>query len=279
MRASEEPALDLHFVETLVRPDRRAALPEPLPGDAFVGGGSWLFSEPQTRLRRLIDLASFGWTPIEPRPEGLEIAATCRLAELAAFEPVAGWPAASLFRPSCDALWGSFKIHNVATVGGNLCLGLPAAPMAALATALQGVFLVWQPDGGDRLLAAIDFLTGPGETALRPGEILRSVTLPATALRRRAAIRQASLTSHGRSAALLIGTSDPGGAMSLTVTAAVRRPLRLDFRSPPDAAGLQAALSQRLNPAVLFDDLHGSADWKRHMTLRLAEDIRRELAA
>ncbi|WP_428377395.1 FAD binding domain-containing protein [Lichenicoccus sp.] len=263
-----------------MRPGRRAALPDPQPGDAFLAGGTWLFSEPQPGLRRLVDLPSLGWTSLSAGAEGLEIGATCRLAELETFEPRAEWAAAALFGPCCNALWGSFKIRNVATVGGNLCLALPAAPMAALAVALQGVCVIWMPGGGERRLQARDFITGAGETALRAGEILRAVHLPAAALRRRAVLRQASLTCHGRSAALLIGTLDAAeGSMSLTVTASVRRPLRLDFPSLPDADGLQAALSGMLDPDRLHDDLHGAADWKRLMTLRLAEAIRRELAA
>ncbi len=31
--------------------------------------------------------------------------------------------------------------------------------------------------------------------------------------------------------------------------------------------------------ALYYDDLHGSPDWRRHMTLRLAEEIRQELSA
>ncbi len=263
-----------------MRPDRRAALPAPRPGDAFLAGGSWLFSEPQPGLRRLVDLQSLGWTSLVAGADGLEIAATCSLAELEACEPPAGWTAAGLFGSCCNALWGSFKIRNVATVGGNLCLALPAAPMAALVVALQGVCVIWMPDGGERRLPALDFITGAGTTALRHGEILRAVHLPAVALQRRAVLRQASLTIHGRSAALLIATLDPAaGAMSLTVTASVRRPLRLDYPALPEPAGLHADLSPHLTPGLLHGDLHGAADWKRLMTLRLAEELRLELAA
>ncbi len=78
-------------------------------GDAFLAGGSWLFSEPQVGLRRLFDLTAFGWRPID----GAEIAATCTLAQLAAHSEFA--------RRCCECLRGSFKIWNVGTVGGNLC--------------------------------------------------------------------------------------------------------------------------------------------------------------
>ena len=276
-----EAALDLHFIETILQPAVRGALPEPLPGDAYLAGGTWLFSEPQPDLRRLVDLGSLGWPSLRILPEGgLEIAATCRLAELKAFMPPSEWRASALFGLCCDALWGSFKIHNTATVGGNLCLALPAGPMAALMTALDGRCLVWTPDGGERWLEAAEFVTDAGCCALRPGELLRAVRLPDAALRRTHAFRQASLTRLGRSAALLIGTRDAGlDGMKLTITAAVRTPIRLDFPILPSADALSAALSSALTDASLHDDVHGAPDWKRHMACLLAEEIRQEFQA
>lgn len=215
-----------------------------------------------------------------PAESGLEIAATCRFAELEAFDAPAEWSAASVFGMCANALWGSFKIRNRATVGGNLCLALPAAPMAALTTALDASCLIWTSDGGVRYLPASAFVTGDGSNALLPGELLRSVRLPDQALRRSCAFRQASLTRFGRSAALLIGTRDAvDGRVGLTVTAAVRAPIRLDFETLPSAAALSEALSRSMTADVLHDDVHGAADWKRHMALRLAEEIRQELGS
>ena len=34
-------------------------------GDSWLAGGTWLFSEPQPHLRRLIDLHGFDWEPLE----------------------------------------------------------------------------------------------------------------------------------------------------------------------------------------------------------------------
>src|ERR1700722_6995663 len=56
-------------------------------GDAWLGGGTWLFSQPQPRLRRLLDLRAFGWPPLTETDDGLSIAATCTLAELARWRP------------------------------------------------------------------------------------------------------------------------------------------------------------------------------------------------
>ncbi len=272
--------MDLNTVTEIGRPRGRGDLPPWRAGDAWLAGGTWLFSEPQPELTRLVDLAGLGWPPLEAGADGgLRVGATCTLARLAACEPPAAWrAAAALFGPCCRALVGSFKICNAATVGGNLCLALPAAPMAALAAALDGVCAIWTPGGGgERRMPAVEFVLGPQRNALAPGELLRAVDLPAEALRRRAAFRRISLTPLGRSAALLIGTVSETGGFGLTVTAATRRPVRLDFPDLPDAAELRGALDRAVPGALYHDDVHGAPDWRRHMTHRLAEQVRREL--
>jgi CO/xanthine dehydrogenase FAD-binding subunit len=266
--------MDLNTVTEIATPGVRAAIPAFRPGDAYLAGGTWLFSEPQTSLRRLIDLTTLGWPPIEQTPHGLTIAATCTLAMLDAYEPNPAWPAAALIRQCCRALLGSFKIRKAATFGGNLCLALPAAPMAALAVALEGICTIWSQDGGERMLPAASLITGAQTTALRDGDILRAVTFPASALRRRGAFRQMSLTPLGRSAALLIGTSD-AARFDLTITASVARPQRLTFPSPPSPSERATAIDA--NIPVWFDDIHGRPAWRRRITHVLAAEIQADL--
>ncbi|MEE6264515.1 FAD binding domain-containing protein [Streptomyces noursei] len=271
--------MDLNTVTAVVAAPTRAAQATWRPGDAWLAGGTWLFSAPQPHLRRLIDLRGFDWPPFRIDAAGLELAATCTLARLGRIDPPAEWAAAPLIGQCRRALLGSFKVWNEATVGGNLCLSLPAGPMISLATALDGVCTLWRPDGGVRQVAALDFVTGPQRNVLAPGELLRAVTLPAAALRCRTAFRRISLTPHGRSAALLIGRRSPDdGAFTLTVTAATVRPVRLAFPGLPGAAELLTALERAVPPWLYHHDVHGAPAWRRLMTVRFAEEIRAELA-
>lgn len=270
--------MDLNTIQHLEQPAARTEISAHAPGDAFVGGGTWLYSEPQPHLRRLIDLTSLGWEALRMGPDGLEIAATCTLADLYAATFPPDWTAAHLVAECCRCLMGSFKVWNMATMGGNLCMSLPAGPMISLAAGLDASCLIWAPDGSDRRLSIFDFVTGPQRNALQPGEILRSIHIPAAALTRRAEMRRASLTQQGRSAALLIGTRDPKtGDFSLAVTAATPRPVRLHFPELPDAATLRARIEVEIPADRYFDDIYGAPAWRRQMTLRLAEDIRRAL--
>ncbi len=272
--------MDLGTVEELLTPSDRGALPPPADGDLLLAGGTWVFSDPQVGARRLIDLTTLGWPSLVDQPGGaLEIAATCTLAEVAQLVATPARPGLALARPCCDALRGSFKVWNAATVGGNLCLALAAAPMVAFAAALEGVCTVWTPDGGERTVSVVELVTGPGQTSLARGEILRSISLPESALGSRVAVRQASLTPLGRSAALIAGRLDEAaGAFVLTITASTPQPVQLRLPSAVGAAGLAAALREALAPADYYDDLHGDPAWRQHLTGRLAEEIRQELA-
>ncbi|MFF2081422.1 FAD binding domain-containing protein [Kitasatospora sp. NPDC058162] len=252
------------------------------PGDAWLGGGTYLFSEPQPHIRRLIDLGRTGWEPLTRTPDGgLEIAATCTVAQLSRYgRQEADWTAAPLVEQCCRAFLASWKIWNMATVGGNLCNGLPAGPMISLTAALDGVCLLRAPSGEYRRLPVADFVTGAGRKDLRPGELLRSITLPARALASRTAFRQASLYGLGRSAALLVGTLDPvDDSLTLTVTASTVRPFRFWFPPAPNAAAVEEAIRDGIRPEDYFDDIHGLPAWRRHLTFRFAEQIRRELSS
>ena len=264
------------------------------PGDAWLGGGTWLFSQPQPELRRLLDLGGFGWAPLTESGGGLEIAATCTLGELARWRPAAPdtragaatgtgaarpWAAVPLLHQCCDALLASFKVQNTATVGGNICLALPAGAMTSLTAALDGVATLWSPGGGVREVPVTDFVTGAGTTMLSPGELLRSVTLPDTSLRGRTAFRQASLSRMGRSAALVIGRTY-GAGLVITVTAATPRPVQLRFAGRPSAAEAEAALDRagRDGAALTWhDDVHGAPAWRAAMTRRFVAEVAAEL--
>ncbi len=106
---------------------------------------------------------------------------------------------------------------------------------------------------------------------------MRQIEIPLVALRRRTAFRQISLTPVGRSAALLIGSLSSEGAMALTVTGSTVRPIQFAFPDIPGTAELREALRDGLPDAIYHNDIHGKPAWRKHMTLRLAEEIRAEL--
>jgi CO/xanthine dehydrogenase FAD-binding subunit len=269
--------MDLNTITEVARPHGRNDIPAIRSGDAFLGGGTWLFSEPQPKLTRLIDLAGLGWQPLVASEAGLEIAATCTIAQLQTFTAPPGWLAVPLIGQCARAFLASFKIWNAATVGGNLCMALPAGPMISLTAALDGICTIWAADGSERSVPVSDFVLGPQRNALAAGELLRRIDLPSEALARRAAFRQVSLAPIGRSGALLIGTLGRGG-FTLTITASTPKPVKLVFDALPSKKDLHARIEAAIAPEAYYDDIHGLPAWRRHMTLHLAEEIRAELS-
>ena len=271
--------MDLNTITEVARPNQRTELPDWRAGDAWLAGGTWLFSEPQPSVSRLIDIVDLGWPALQVTEQGLRIAATCKIAELDGMTFPSNWTAAPLFNQCSRSFLASFKIWNMATVGGNICMALPAGPMISLTAALDGVCTIWNQDGNERRVAVVDFVLGPQRNALAPGELLRLIDLPMSALRQRTAFRQISLSPLGRSAALLIGTLSPdNGDFTLAVTASTPRPIRLAFPNVPPSTTLREKLEAQIPEQLYYNDVHGSPAWRRHMTLQFAEEIRSELA-
>ena len=156
----------------------------------------------------------------------------CTIRDLYALARPHEWRAASLFTISCEAFLASFKIWNSATVGGNICMSLPAGPMITMTVALEATYTLQDTDGSERTVDAADFVTGqPHRTSWRPGELLRKVDIPVDALRKRHAHRRFTLTHLGRSTIFMIATQTPGGSdLLLTITAGTTHPVRLRVR-------------------------------------------------
>lgn len=271
--------MDLNTVSEVARPRTRDQLPVWTAGDAWLAGGTWLFSEPQAHLTRLIDLTDLKWPALTISETGLSIAATCTVAQLDALACPSDWIASPLINQCCRALLASFKIWKTATVGGNICMSLPAGPMISLTAALDGACTIWQAGGGERKIPVADFVTGNQRNVLAAGDLLRQVDVPLATLRRRSAFRQISLTPVGRSAVLLIGSVTVDGKLVLTATASTVRPIQLTFVGIPSAEELRAAILHRIPDGLYHADVHGKPDWRKAMTLRLAEEIRSELQA
>jgi CO/xanthine dehydrogenase FAD-binding subunit len=270
-------SMDLNTVSEVARPRTRDQLPVWAAGDAWLAGGTWLFSEPQAHLTRLIDLTDLKWRPLTISETGLSIAATCTVAQLDGLACPSDWIASPLINQCCRAFLASFKIWKTATVGGNICMSLPAGPMISLTAALDGVCTIWQASGGERKISVVDFVTGNQRNVLSEGDLLRQIDIPLPGFKRRSAFRQISLTPVGRSAALVIGTVTVEGGLVLTVTASTVRPLQLSFAAIPSRDELHAAILQGISNSLYHADVHGKPVWRKAMTLRLAEEIRSEL--
>jgi CO/xanthine dehydrogenase FAD-binding subunit len=72
---------------------------------------------------------------------------------------------------------GSLQVRNVGTIGGNLINAVPSADGAIPLIALDGVALLHGPSG-ERSAQVKDLFIEPYKTILKPGEILKKITIP-----------------------------------------------------------------------------------------------------
>ncbi len=266
--------MDLNTVTTYRRATTRADLALE-QGEKILGGGTWLYSEPQLETSGFVDITSMGWTPLElPEDGGLIVAATCTIADLLALPQQDGWHAQPLFAQCASALLASFKIWNTATVGGNICQSFAAAGMVSLSAALDATAFVWSADGSDYTVSVVDLMAGNAENHLRPGDVLRSIHIPEHALRARTGYRKIALAELGRSGAVLTGRVDADGSAVFSITAATLTPVVLRYSALPGAAALAADVTAADG---YYSDPLGSADWRLGVSRVLLEEIRSEL--
>ena len=149
--------MDLIHVNTVVRPRDEAALPGWIEGDAFVGGGTWLFSDPQPQVRRLVDLSAVAWTPIVETSAEVVIAANCTYRQLEAHDWSA-LPAGRIFATAIRSLSSSFKTYGLATVGGNIGLAFAKGMMTPVFITLDATYeLATAGTGKTRLVVLLIF--------------------------------------------------------------------------------------------------------------------------
>jgi carbon-monoxide dehydrogenase medium subunit len=255
----------------------------------LLAGGQSLMPMLNMRLVRpaiLVDVNGLReLTGITPTPEGgLRIGALTRHAELAASS--AAIERAPLLAEAARHV-GHAAIRNQGTLGGSLAHADPAAELPAALLALDARVHVTGPRGA-REIAADAFFRGLLTTALEADEVLTAIEVPAqpagwgfVEIARRpgdfALAGVAAVVGVGRRLTL---PSPPHGGeeeVRLVGFGVGDRPLRLTGAerlltgTPLDAktaARAGAAAGPDCDPP---SDVHGSADYRRHLATVLAE--------
>ncbi|MEZ5667634.1 MAG: xanthine dehydrogenase family protein subunit M [Alphaproteobacteria bacterium] len=115
-----------------------------------------------------------GMLDIQQTADGFRIGAAvpgARLTEHGAL--CAAWPGVT----EAAGLIGSDQIQGRASLGGNLCNASPAADSVPAMVAADARVVIVGP-GGRRELPVAEVPSGPGKTALQPGEIVEAILLP-----------------------------------------------------------------------------------------------------
>ena len=160
---------DLHEIQNLL-----AKYPEK---SFLMAGGTDLMV--LMRLRQVIpkcviDLKGAGLRYIKAMEKGLAIGATTTLHEIETSPLVQ--ERCRVLAATCSDM-ASYSIRHLGTLGGNLCNASPSAD-AAPPLIVLGAKVKMSGPKGERLIPVETMFTGPGETVLKPGEVLTEIQIP-----------------------------------------------------------------------------------------------------
>jgi carbon-monoxide dehydrogenase medium subunit len=219
------------------------------PNARALAGGQTLINVMKARAAQpdlLVDLADLEeLRGISERKGELEIGAMTTYAELmrspeiAKSRPILARVAAEI---------ADVQVRNRGTIGGNVCLSDPTNHFPPLMVAMNATFTVVGPHG-ERPVPAGEFFLGVYMTAVQPGELLTKITIPPAQ-----GDGFASVTiGHEGTCIVNAAATRMNGDTRVAIGCVAAVPvLGLDHLDPPA-------------------DVHGSADYRRHLAKVLAE--------
>ena len=236
----------------------------------LLAGGQSLIAALKLRLSAPTDLIDLAGIPelagIKLEGSAITIGAMTRHAEVARSTDVqAKIPALA----GLAAGIGDRMVRNMGTLGGSLAHNDPVADYPAAVLGLDATVST-----NLRNIAADDFFKGMFETALRPGEIIVSVSFPVP--RRAAYVKFKNPAS--RYAIVGVFAAQTAGGVRVAVTGAASSVFRiaemetaLAAKWSPDAVAGISVPADKLNA-----DMHASAEYRAHLVTVMA---RRAVAA
>ena len=173
------------------------------------------------------------------------------------------------------ALIGGTQIQGRASIGGNLCNAAPSADSVPLLIALGGRCRIAGTEG-TREVAVEDFCTAPGQTVLKPGELLVSIHLPPPAPDSGARYlrfiprNEMDIAVAGAGVQVVL---DNGHFRSARIALAAVAPTPLFVREAGEALAGRAVNAESLAEAAELasraarpiTDMRGTAGYRRHL--------------
>jgi carbon-monoxide dehydrogenase medium subunit len=163
---------------------------------------------------------------------------------------------------------GDVQVRNRGTVGGNVCVADPTNHLPPLFAALGATFMI-RGESGERTVPADQFFVGVYMTAVGEGELLTKVSVPpstgagdgfsgVTIGVHGTYIANAAATVTDEGARIALGCVD---AVPVRATSMEERLAGGDF-SEDTVRSAAEGLGASLDPP---SDVHGSADYRRHL--------------
>ena len=153
------------------------------------------------------------------------------------------------------------QVRNRGTIGGNVCSNDPTNHFPPLMAALGARMTIRGADGV-REVAAEDFFLGVYLTAVAPGELLTTITLPPGGRDGFAAV------TLGRDGTCIVNAAaNLDGELRIAIGCVDAVPLLVRQKGTDDESVRAAVRGASLDPP---SDVHASADYRRHLAEVLA---------
>jgi carbon-monoxide dehydrogenase medium subunit len=250
---------------------------------SFYAGGTELLVALKARVLQyghLIDLKPLSdLRRIEAREDG-----TLVIGALSTHHAIAGHPLVRKLVPAYAELSeqvGNIRVRVAGTIGGVLCFAEPHADAPTLLCALDARLRLLGAKG-ERIVAARDFHLGEFTTDRRDDELLVSIEIPPLGGARAAyrCFRHTERPAVGVAAVWRLQGTQRLGLWAGAITGVPTRMPESERAAqslPPEL--LDAEAWRQLQPVVeaeaqtlaAVDDLHGGADYKRHLVTILAQ--------
>ena len=177
---------------------------------------------------------------------------------------------------------GDVQVRNKGTIGGSCVHADPAGDWPAAMLALDAEFEIAGP-GGSRRVSAQDFFVDILTTAVKPGEILKSIQLPVTA-KTVAYVKFAQKASGFAIAGVAAVVDKARNGIAVAVTGVAAKAYRAagvesSLRGVELSAATIATAAQKAADGVdPLSDIHASAEFRAHLA-RVQTKRALELAA
>ena len=233
-------------------------------GARALAGGQTLINVMKARAAApdvLVDLADLAdLRTISIAGDRLELGAMvtnarlCESDEVAVSRPILAEVAAQI---------ADMQVRNRGTIGGNVCASDPTNHFPPLLVALGATMTIAGGDG-ERTVSADEFFLGVYMTAVGEGELLTKITVPAAA---HPGDAFAALTIGKSGTCIVNAAASVNGETRVVIGCVSATPVRateLEERLRGGAEPEEAAngLGATLDPP---DDVHASADYRRHL--------------
>jgi carbon-monoxide dehydrogenase medium subunit len=246
-----------------------------------LAGGQTLINALKLRLlgpERVVDITRIdALKGIRTLDDGsLEIGATTTYAELA--EAVDVWAVRPIVAEVASII-ADVQVRNRGTIGGNACLNLPIGHFPPVLVAVAAELTIAGADG-ERIVAASEFFETTFTTAVRTGELLTQIRIPA---RQRGQAETFAAMAAGKESKSIVHVATslrldgPVAEAVIVLGCVAPRPLRTTaveerlIGTHADEETVRAAVEGLGATLTPVSDVNASADFKRHVAEVLVE--------